>query len=77
MLMFPNDKLKLSALGYPSGKRHPASQKYILYKLSPLGTELAYNETSAVAITGKGAHTACSGGDGGGDEQRRRRCRRS
>ena len=71
------DKSHLSSLGYKTGKRHPASQKYILYKLAPLGTELAYNETSAVAITGKGAHTACSGGDGGGDEQRRRRCRRS
>lgn len=70
-------KRKLTALGDPSGRRHPASQKYILYKLSPLGTELAYNETSAVAITGRGAHTACSGGAGGGNEQRRRRCRRS
>ena len=50
------DKRKLSALGYPSGKRHPASQKYILYKLSPLGAALAYNEASAVAIAGRGAH---------------------
>ena len=50
------DKRKLSALGYQTGKRHPVSQKYILYKLAPLGTELAYDEATAVAIAGKGAH---------------------
>lgn len=50
------DKHKLSELGYPVGKRHPASQKYILYKLTPMETELAYDEAGAVAIAGKGAN---------------------
>jgi hypothetical protein len=49
-------KRALSELGYPTGTRHPASQKYILYKLEPLETELAYDEAGAIAIAGKGAN---------------------
>lgn len=49
-------KSHLSSLGYKTGKRHPALQKYILYKLAPLGGEVAYDESSAVVIAGRCAH---------------------
>lgn len=47
-------KKDLSALGYKTGKEHPASQKYILYKLSPLACAPQYDESTAIPIVGKG-----------------------
>ncbi|MBN1863601.1 MAG: DNA (cytosine-5-)-methyltransferase [Victivallales bacterium] len=47
-------KKDLAALGYNTGKNHPASQKYILYKLSPLSTMPQFDESTAMPIVGKG-----------------------
>nr|WP_277557195.1 DNA cytosine methyltransferase [Ereboglobus sp. PH5-10] len=51
-------KKDLLKLGYKSGGRHPAGQKYILYKLSPLAVAPKYDESAATPIIGKG----CSSG---------------
>lgn len=48
------DKETLAKLGYKVGKSHPACQKYILYKLTPLKSALEFDEKSVVPIVGKG-----------------------
>lgn len=50
------DKKRLLVLGYRTSGKHPAKQKYILYKLSPLARVPKYDETSAVCIVGKGCN---------------------
>jgi len=47
-------KSDLLKLGYKPGKNHPAKQRYILYKLSPLSDALRCDETKAIPIVGKG-----------------------
>ncbi len=47
-------KSELFALGYKTGKNHPTSQKYILYKLSPLASPPPYDESTAIPIVRKG-----------------------
>ena len=47
-------KKELLKLGYRTGGRHPASQKYILYKLSPMEAVPPYDEKYARQIVGKG-----------------------
>jgi len=47
-------KKDLIALGYKTGKVHPAAQKYILYKLAPLAFVPQYDESTAIPIIGKG-----------------------
>ena len=47
-------KSDLLKLGYKTGKNHPAKQKYILYKLSPLSKPIQFNEANAIPIVGKG-----------------------
>jgi len=47
-------KKYLLSLGYKPGGRHPASQKYILYKLIPLETAPPYDEKHARQVIGKG-----------------------
>ncbi|MDD4019714.1 MAG: DNA cytosine methyltransferase [Kiritimatiellae bacterium] len=47
-------KSDLLKLGYKTSKNHPAKQRYILYKLSPLSKALPCDETNAIPIVGKG-----------------------
>jgi len=47
-------KKHLLSLGYKLGGRHPASQKYILYKLTPLEIAPPYDEKHARQVIGKG-----------------------
>lgn len=47
-------KSELSALGYKISRNHLASQKYILYNLTPLASPPPYDESTAVPIVGKG-----------------------
>jgi len=47
-------KKDLIALGYTTGKKHPAAQKYILYTLVPLACVPPYDESTAIPIVGKG-----------------------
>ena len=50
------NKKDMVALGYKIGKNHPAAQKYILYKLSPLSVLPQFDESIAIPIVGKGVH---------------------
>lgn len=47
-------KSELSKLGYQAGRKHPAKQRYILYKLSPSSLALPCEEINAIPIVGKG-----------------------
>jgi DNA (cytosine-5)-methyltransferase 1 len=47
-------KKDLALLGYKTSKAHPAKQKYILYKLSPLSKPPSYDVASARPILGRG-----------------------